>query len=623
MPSRVKQIQPWLSYCTEVFFTAYDPPTVLRPASALVPPVASSDPEAHSKVPAASLTVDPVARHTVGSKPSIPSPASTPTVGQPKVTTNAAQNPPSDKGFGGSPGPENDPASQGSSLPLPTHNAVGPNSDPKGNNNHQQNGNFQPSSDSDPPIESDSDQVFDPKSSNDSNGSLDDGTDPKLHSKSPQADNSHGYEQIVDPVSQGNDTEQTNEENSLTFLSEGQTKTLNNQVIEPLSHGISIAGTTLTRGAPPITVSGTPIHFGPSALVVGTSTVPFDPSNPNPDPLTTTIAGHVITAAPDAIAIAGTTITPGAPPITVSGTPTHFASPALLIIGTSTLPFAAPTQIITTIAGQLITAAPNALTIPGTTLSPGSPGVKVAGTLISLDTSRHQLIVGTKIIALDLASGKNPIVTNVGGRVITAFPDKIAIASTILTPGASGTVVDGTLLSLNTAGQMIVGSQTVALLPSGRSTRTKLGMGVLPSEGSADPFVTTINGQVITAFSDSIAIASTTLIPGAPALTINGTLVSLNTATQLVLGSTTIPLELDESAGSATAVKSFITSSPNPTPSMEKGNGSTADGRGNGNGTSTTVQVFQGRAVTLLEKWKLRTASWVVAMVVAMVVYIS
>ena len=103
MPSRVKQIQPWLSYCTEVFFTAYDPPTVLRAASALAPPVPSSDPEAHHRVPVPSLTVDPVARQTIGSKPLIPLPASTPTVDQPKATTNAAQNRPNEKGSDNSP----------------------------------------------------------------------------------------------------------------------------------------------------------------------------------------------------------------------------------------------------------------------------------------------------------------------------------------------------------------------------------------------------------------------------------------------------------------------------------------------------------------------------------------
>ena len=576
MPSRIKQIQPWLSYCTEMFFTAYDPPTVLRAASALAPPVASSDPEAHPSVPVPSLTVDPVAGQTVGLKPSTPLPASTPTVDQPKATTNAAQNPSNEKGSGNSPRPKNDPANQGSPLLLPTLNAVGPNGDPKGNNDHQQNSNLQPSSD--PMIDSDPAQAFDPKKSSDSGGKSEDGADPKLHSSPTQADSSHGSEQNVDPVSQSSDAEQTNEENPFNDFTEGQTKTINDQVIQPLSHGISIAGTTLTPGAPSITVSGTPIHL---------------------------------------------------------------ASSALLIIGTSTLPLAppaAPTQITTTIAGQLITAAPSALTIAGTTLSPGSPGATIAGTLISLDTaSHHQLIVGTKTIPLDSASGKDPIVTEIGGRVITVFTDRIAIASTVLTPGASGVIVDGTPVSLNTGGQVIVGSKTIALLQSGRSTGLIMG-GFLPSEEvSADPLVTTVNGQPITA---GLVMAGTTLTPGAPALTINGTLVSLDPAAQsLVLGgSKTVPLAEstgsagEESAslggfGPAGSAGPFITSLPSPSLSMEKGNASTAagldtdgKGNGNGNGTSTAVQVFQGSAASaLLEGWNQVT---VLAMVMAMAVYI-
>ena len=517
-----------------------------------------------------SLTVDPVALQTVGSKPLIPLPASTPTVDQPKVTINAAQNPPNEKGSDNSPRPKNDPASQGRPLLLPTLNAVGPNSDPKGNNDHQQDGLIQPSSD--PTIESDPGQAIDPKKSNDSGRKSEDGGDPKPHSNPTQADSSHGSEQNVDPVSQGSDTEQTNEENPFNDFTEGQTKTINHQVIQPLSHGISIAGTTLTPWAPAITVSSTLIHFGPSALVIGTSTVPFVPANPNPDPLTTNIAGHVITAAaPNTIAVAGTTLTPGAPPITISGTPIHFASSALLIIGTSTLPLAppaAPTRLITTISGQLITAAPSALTIAGTNLSPGSPGLKVVGTLISLDTASHQLIVGTK---------------------------------------------------------------TIALLQGGRSNEPVIGG--LASEVSANPLV---NGHPITAV---LVTSGTTLTPGAPALAINGTLVSLNAAAQssLVLGSKTIRLagsaglgaSMTEAGVSGSAGPSINTNSPNPTLSMGKGNVSTAGdpdrkGDGNGNGTNTAVQVFQGSAAALLEGWnKVKvTMALAMAMAVAVPVYI-
>ena len=504
---------PWLSHCHDEFFTAYDPPRALTVATALAPHISYTS---HPWAPVPSPTLDPKAKQTVGVKVSVPVPASVPTLDEPKATVTAASTPSKQKGS--DPGPQpNDPATQKSA------------SSELGSNGQVPKNNPQQGSDSD-------------KSSGNKGHAIKE-EDPKLDNSSNQVDSDPGYNQHTKSVPQDL-SKQSNEVNPFNDFTEGSTNTINDQVIQPLSHGISIAGTTLTPGARPITVSGTPIHFGPSALFIGTSTVPFIPKNPNPDLLTTIIAGHVIAAAaPDAIAIAGTTLTPGAPPITVSGTPIHLASSALLIIDTSTIPLAqptAPTQIITTIAGQPITAAASALILPGTTLSAGSPGVNLAGTLISLDSAHHQLMIGTKTIPLDPASGTNPIVTEIGGRVITAFPDKIAIAST----------------------------------------------------------------------------------PGVPALTINGTLVSLDTAAQslVVVGSKTIPLA--ESAGSAGP---FITSLPNhPTLSMETGNASTAagvaDGNGNGNGTSTAVQVFQGSAAVLSVGWNHVTTSLMVVMAMAIVI---
>ena len=490
---------PWLSHCSDELFTAYDSPRALTVATALAPHISYTD---HPWAPVPSPTLDPKAGQTVGSKPSTPLPASTPTVDQPKATTNAAQNPSNEKGSDNSPRPKNDPANQGRPLLLPTLNAVGPHGDPKGNNDHQQNGNLQPSSD--PIIESDPAQAIDPKKSSDSGGKSEDGADPKLHNSPTPADSSHESEQNVDPVSQGNDTEQTNEENPFNDFTEDKTKTINNQVIQPLSHGISIAGTTLTPGAPPITISGTPIHL---------------------------------------------------------------ASSALLIIGTSTLPLAipaAPTQLITTIADQLITAAPSALTIAGTTLlSPGSAGVTVAGTLISLDTARqHQLIVGTKTIPLDSgASGKNPIVTEIGNRVITVFTDRIAIASTVLTPGASGVVVGGTRISLNTAGQVMLGSKTIPLAESaGSAGEESVSLGGF--SGPAGP-----SGSFIH-----------TILPNPP-------------------------LSMDKANVSTAA-------------------GLGTDGKSNGNSTSTAVQVFQGSAAALLEGWNQVTVTASLAVAIAIAIYI-
>lgn len=649
MPSQLKQKIPWFSYCEGALFTAYDPPSALKAATALAPPLPPSDPISHPWAPAPSPTIDPGAGHTVGAEASRPVPANIPTVDQPEATKTAAPVPPKQEGDTPKPQP-NDPATQE------------PNSDPNGGNDPQQ-GN-------------------DPKQVSGNSGDSGEETDPKPNSDPNQVDNNQGSSQNADPALQ-NDPKQTDGANSLNDFTEDQAKTINNQVVQPLSNGISIAGTTLTPGAPPITVSSTMIHYGSSALVIGTSTVPLAPGDPNR--ITTTIAGHIITAAPGAIAVAGTTLTPGAPPITVAGTPIQLGSSAL-IIGTSTVPLApaSPTQIITTIAGHAITAAPNSIAIGGNTLSPGAPGTTVDGTVLSLDGSGHfivgsktiplasnvpetitttvagqaitaapsgivvagttlrpgapgmtlsgtlisldtasQLIVGSKTIPLESASPSS-IVTTIGGQVITVAPNRIAIAGTALTPGAAGVTVGGTLVSLNTAGQLVVGSKTIAL-QSGSTGLGGLimgGLGVAAPSEAADPITTTIDGQVITAGPTALVMAGTTLTPGAAGFTIDGTVVSLNTAAQLVVGSKTIALEKSSGSSGETAglggliVGAFGSGGPfepfsTNSPTSTQGNSST----GAVNGTSTSVQAFEGNAASLKGRslwWKM--AASVIAM---------
>lgn len=302
--------------------------------------------------------------------------------------------------------------------------------------------------------------------------------------------------------------------------------TINNQAVQPLSHGISVAGTTLTPGAPAITASGTSISLGSSALIVGTSTVPlrFQPS----DPFITTVAGHPITAAPSAVDVAGTILHPGIPAVTLDGTAVSLDTANHLIVGSKTIALSDGKQgpdrlrlgglndqsshsvaepFITTIAGHAITAAPNAVDVAGTTLHPGDPGVTVDGTAVALDTAHH-LVIGSKTIPLTNEStglgglilgglgypstsssddDAHPFITTIAGQAITAAPTAVAFAGTTLTLGAPGKRINGTLIFLNTAGQLVVGSKTVAL----QSERGGFGTAGLsfssPSQGIYSP----------------------------------------------------------------------------------------------------------------------------------------
>ena len=340
-------------------------------------------------------------------------------------------------------------------------------------------------------------------------------------------------------------------------LTECQPTAINNQLIRPLSKGISLAGTTSTAGTSPITISNTPIRYGPSLPAVGSDTVSLTLNDPKP--VTTNVAGQAVTIGPNAAEFAGATLTPGAPAITVSSIQISLA-PSVLFVGTSTIPFKPPSvePLITSIAGHLVTAVPNAVKFAGTTLHPGDPGVKLDdGTVISLDAS-GQLVAGSKTISLSSMVGQlgsdqkpaqqqnsNPFITAIGDQPITAAPTAVSFAGITLTPGSPATSISGTLISLNRDGELIVGSKTMTF------SHTDINPGESPVLYPV--ITTTIGDQAITALPNALAFADTTLTPGSPGTTIDGTLVSLNTASELVLGSKTIPLATTTSSSSSSA----------------------------------------------------------------------
>ena len=69
MPAQLRQRVPWLSFCEDLVFTAYDPPTALRSVTALVPTkTPDSDPETTNSPAVPSPTIDPGARKTAAGK---------------------------------------------------------------------------------------------------------------------------------------------------------------------------------------------------------------------------------------------------------------------------------------------------------------------------------------------------------------------------------------------------------------------------------------------------------------------------------------------------------------------------------------------------------------------------
>ncbi|KAI9669780.1 MAG: hypothetical protein M1829_005035 [Trizodia sp. TS-e1964] len=106
----------------------------------------------------------------------------------------------------------------------------------------------------------------------------------------------------------------------------------------------------------------------------------------------------------------------------------------------------------------------------------------------------------------------------------------IQVGGSTLVPGSPAITASGIIISLNSATQLVVGSETISHFNAATATAP-------PSTAS----VTTLLSQTISkGASGAIQFGSATLIPGAQAITASGTLISLNSATQLVVGSSTV-----------------------------------------------------------------------------------
>ncbi|MCJ1252994.1 hypothetical protein MMC24_000801 [Lignoscripta atroalba] len=288
-----------------------------------------------------------------------------------------------------------------------------------------------------------------------------------------------------------------------------------------------IIGTqTLIPGGPAITISGTPISLGPSVanLVVGSSTI-----NINSAPALTTFVGSMITLNGQSNAVIGTqTVVPGASAITISGTPISLAPYASnIVIGTSTIVLgAAPTPVpaVITFGGSTVTANARSEFVIGTqTIFPGASAVTISGTPISLAPLASNIVIGGSTIILSPTPA--PAVITIGGSTITANAQSdFVIGTQTLKPGGPAITISGTPVSLApSASALVIGTSTITL-------------GSIPS-----PAVITIGVSTITATAQSeFIIGSQTLRPGAPAITVSGTPISLApSASDVVIGTTT------------------------------------------------------------------------------------
>lgn len=294
------------------------------------------------------------------------------------------------------------------------------------------------------------------------------------------------------------------------------------------SDGYVVADQTLSRGGSAIEVSGTTYSLPPSAdnAVINGQAAPISTIHASPQPPATVVIGGV-TAKPESSGayylVADQTLSPGGSALEVSGVtyslPTSGAN--IVINGATSVP--APTDVHTVSAVVLgsATAVPllaGGYVVGSQVINPGGSAVEISGTTYSLPASGASVVVDGKTTAIQAIATANDGAITLGSQVYTAVAASatpLVIASQTLIPGGKAITVSGTVFSLpaDATGSIVIDGQTTAL-----ATAASGGAGL--SIGSRQLSFTPLNSGIV--------IASKTLYPGGPAITVNGETLSIS-----------------------------------------------------------------------------------------------
>ena len=263
-----------------------------------------------------------------------------------------------------------------------------------------------------------------------------------------------------------------------------------------------------------------------------------------------TVGSQLFTPSPSLFMVAGMKVAAGGPAVTIAGISINLGpSGEGLVVGKSRLPVVAfasspesPAPI--TVGDEIFTQNSTGFSIAGTSIWAGGPGVVIAGTSISLQPNGEGLVIGSSTIpAAPLTAPTASLDSNtpitIGTEIFTPNPTGFPIVGTTVSAGGPGVTIEGTVISLApSGGQLIVGTITRSL-PQ------------LSTPPPSSPSLTTIGNQFFTPKPTGFSIGSTTLSPGGPGLTIDGTVVNLeplgsSRGGELVVGSRTIAIGATE-----------------------------------------------------------------------------
>ena len=190
----------------------------------------------------------------------------------------------------------------------------------------------------------------------------------------------------------------------------------------------------------------------------------------------------------------------------------------------------------------------------GDQISAGGSAAVVSGTTYSaLPSGAGFLVNGKSTLAFPMVTaGSMPTASaaiyTVGGQVFTANPTGFDIGSMTVAPGGSAVTISGTVVSLDKSDHLRIGTSTMDLSSEY----------AIPTND-----VVSIGGTAVTAAPTGFVLDGKTVSPGGKAVTVHGTVVSLDKQSHLKIGSSTVLLT---SAASATTTSSGSAASGVATP---------------------------------------------------------
>ena len=396
----------------------------------------------------------------------------------------------------------------------------------------------------------------------------------------------------------------------------------NNQIVHITNGGLEVASQTLIPGSL-VTLSGHVVDYAnPSRVIVDGKTHELaSVSSAQPFIIggqtlsrgsngAIIIAGSTVTATGDAVVAGHTFSVAGSGHVIEDGQ--TYSLPqitnAYVVQALTTHETHDPlqTQPITLSNGLVIT--PEAGVAPGADptfhlpnghdISAGGTPVTISGTAYSLLPSGKGLLVnGHSTLALPMVtagegagSSPTPAMFSVDGTTFTADPTGFVIGSTSVKPGGKAVTIDGVIVSLDKQSHVRVGKSTIDL----ESQNPVATNGII-----------TVGGKSITAAPTGFVVDGQTVAPGGKAVTVDGTIVSLDKSDHLQVGTSSILL-----TGTAGPADTATTSSA--------GGVLPAGSAGVGNSSATAPQAFQSGS----EKTKsMRSSPLALAFVIGMIIW--